>query len=262
MVLDATYSGVATLTQANTFTGGTTLSGGTLQIIASSLPVVGPFFTGGTGPLGTGTLTINGTSTVSADNNNNVGRAIANDLAINTSGTVTFSALGALNINGQNQSISGGPTLTFNSSTGNPIFGAYAMNLNSNVTLNGTGVGPVFNAGLTVGGGAGTRTITDNLSTTTLTIAGPLTLNSNLTFGGTHGGAITMTGITTTVVGSGGITLAFSDAAGGNGLTSYTTGPLVLGGDFTLTGRIEVDGAGFVGTEAMRVQATVGCLGP
>jgi Concanavalin A-like lectin/glucanases superfamily len=32
-----------------------------------------------------------------------------------------------------------------------------------------------------------------------------------------------------------------------------------LAGDFTLTGRIEIDGAGFVGNEAMRVQATLGC---
>jgi hypothetical protein len=51
------------------------------------------------------------------------------------------------------------------------------------------------------------------------------------------------------------------DVAGSPGAQTWHVTGAELTGDFTLTGRIEVDGAGFVGNEAMRVQATVGCLG-
>jgi fibronectin-binding autotransporter adhesin len=225
-------NGTLTLSGANTYSGGTTLSAGTIIIAASSFPTVGPLIGSATGPLGKGTLTINGASTLRIDST--TGRTIANDFTLNTSGTVTFGASGTttLTISGQNQSIAGTPTLSFN--TVGTTFASYPMALNSSATLSNTGAGaPSFNGGLTVASGG--STITDSMSST-LTIVGPLTLNGNLTLTGTHAGLITMSGITETIVGSGGATLHFNDSAGANGLTTYTTGPLILGGNFTLTG--------------------------
>lgn len=49
------------------------------------------------------------------------------------------------------------------------------------------------------------------------------------------------------------------DVAGTPGAQAWHVTGADLAGDFTLTGRIEVGGAGFVGNEAMRVQTTVGC---
>ncbi|MEI8122505.1 MAG: autotransporter-associated beta strand repeat-containing protein, partial [bacterium] len=230
VALSKTNAGKLTLSSANTYSGGTTLTAGALNIsTVNSVPTIGPLYTGGTGPLGTGTFTINGASTINTD----AARTIANDLAITTSDTVNFSPTTSLTINGQNQSIAGGPTLNVTVAT---TFGAYPMNLNSSATISGAGA-VSFNGGLTVGG-SGAEVLTDS-SSTTLTIAGPLTLNKSLTINGTHG-AITIATISETIVGSSGATLTFSDGAAGNGATTYTTGPLLLGGDFALYGNSTV----------------------
>ena len=50
------------------------------------------------------------------------------------------------------------------------------------------------------------------------------------------------------------------DVEGTPGFQAWHVTGFDLGAGFELTGRIEVDGAGFVGNEAMKVQATAGCL--
>lgn len=52
------------------------------------------------------------------------------------------------------------------------------------------------------------------------------------------------------------------DVAGAPGAQAWHVTGVDLDGEFALSGRIEVDGTGFVGNESMRVQVTAGCLAP
>jgi autotransporter-associated beta strand protein len=104
-------SGVLTLSAANTYTGGTTVSGSTLAI-------------GDNSALGSGQLTLNG-GAVSALGSGFLGNAISNNTVIQANSRVSGSS--TLTING-----------TFTNSGGNNVMNStntFALNLNGNVYL-------------------------------------------------------------------------------------------------------------------------------
>jgi autotransporter-associated beta strand protein len=282
-----TGGGTVTLSGANTYSGGTTLNAGTLQIGSSSTGSVT------NGPVGTGTLTLNG-GTLSS----NVGdfitvRSIAN--AITFGGDVTFGTntnFGALAFSGAG-TLTGDRTLTFIADvtySGNigESGGSFGITKNGSGTLKLSGFntysgGTTVNAGLlwlnsggalgsasgslTVNGGivdlGGNSVTVGNLTGTGGTIwnnlnaqntTATLTIGNGNTGGGNYQGLITNNnGATNGILalaktGTGTITLSGANTYSGG--TTVNGGTLLVNntsGSGTGTGGVTVNNGGTLG---------------
>jgi autotransporter-associated beta strand protein len=141
-------SGTTVLTGANTYSGGTTVSAGTLQVGA-----------GGTAGSITGNVTNNGTLAFNRSDVVTFAGNISGTGAVVQAGTGTLILTGASTYSGPT-TISGGTTVLVNGSLGNT-----AVGVNNGGTLGGHGTlnGPVtLNAGATISPGASVGTLTVN----------------------------------------------------------------------------------------------------
>jgi autotransporter-associated beta strand protein len=239
--------GVLVFSAANSYTGGTTLNGGTLGL-------------GNAGALGTGALTLTS------------GILRADTVPVSIANAVTF--IGAVTIGGSlNLTFTGAATLTINitlavTNTGVTTFagpvgesgGAHKLTKSGNGQLvlsaaNTYSGGTVLSAGtLTAGnnGALGTGTLTPSAGTITATggpisLANAVSLAGSITFGGsanlTLTGAVTLTGSFTLTVNNTGVTTlagAIGEAGGSRTLTKMGSGVLVLSGTNTYTGTTTV----------------------
>ena len=240
--LAVTKSGVGAwvLSGANTYTGVTTVSAGTLVATTNAEA------------LGAGTLTLSG-GTLSLANNTglNFGRAVTvtGDATIN-SDTLTAQAgvihtLGTLSIGNNTLTIGLGTTAT---STQGLIFGATTLTGNATINANEDASGglltltTVTGAGrnLTIGGTADTA-VTGAITTTT----GTLTKNGTGTL--TLNGVNTYTGVTTINAGTLSVaTLGDGGVAGNLGQATSAVGNQVLaGGTLSYTGATATTNRGF-----------------
>ena len=180
----------------------TTLSGGDLSLVSSQT------FGAGTLVHGSGRL-IAGNGPVSVANQGTISADVAgNTLSIGPGySVITLSNSGTL------QAISGG-TLTLGTST--------SLTNTANITADGTAL------------------VSGNVVNSTVNINGPLVLNNGSVLTTTNGGVININGTTTN---AGTITLNRGTLGRGtNTGTISITGPVNLGGDFSSSGSLGVDG--------------------
>jgi len=263
-------AGTLSLTGANTYSDGTTVSAGTLQLSGSG--TLGS--TSGALTVNGGTLNLNGTNqgvgnltgsggtilnnatatnvTLTIGNNNGTGGNYAGVIANNTSGTgtvaLTKTGTGTITLSGTNTytgatTVSGG-TLLVNGSTASGS--AVSVN-NSGTTLGGTGT---IGGTVAVGSGANLLGGTGSTASGTLTLANNLTLNSGsiielaLGASGAHS--------TITRSGSGSWTFAMNQAFTfinlGAQATTYDNIITGLAADPTTEGSWTITNAGWVGT--------------
>ncbi|MBU3543274.1 filamentous hemagglutinin N-terminal domain-containing protein, partial [Polynucleobacter sp. MWH-Loch1C5] len=233
--------GKITLTQPNTYSGGTSVLGG--------LVIAGIASTGAitNGPFGTGTVTINSGYTVDLNGFN-----VAN--AFNLSGTGINSDGALINSSSTAVSVSGTITLADNSSVG----GA------GNITLSGDLLGSY---GLTkVGANTLTLTGVTNGTTTTTISVGTLKIGNSGTSGALGSGVITNNG-SLIIDRSNAITVT-NDISGSGSLTKNGSGTLTLTGTNTYAGAsninvgtLEVSGTGKLGNGNYTSALTVGASG-
>jgi len=248
LVLNGDATSTQTLAGMNTYTGGTTITSGTLQ-------------------LGDGT-TNNGS--VMGNILNNSALAFANPLAqtyggsISGSGTLTKSGAGTLSLSGASSysggtSVSGGKLIV--TSTGSLASGS-ALNVAGGATANlayaGATLGAVSNSGtlnftntipptdtVTLTGGltgAGTTTFSANAQVVGTVSQGTITVAGNGTFDTLDGATLSITGAATiATVNSGSLTVGGSStittvSGGTMTLNGTSTIPTVSGGTMTLNG--------------------------
>jgi len=237
----------------NTFTGGVTLTGGTIMG-QSSTGVPGSVTKG---PFGTGTLTLRGGSIGTLSGSGGT-TTIANDLVLDGVNNTPISFINGTDGFFRQATYSGtttiqnAPTLNFTKAPGNNNTGAVnftgAKSLNSNLTFTGTHSASVtFTSGFNLGGND--RTITFNDDGTT-SIAGDLAgAASTLTLAGTSAKAVIagFTGSTAhglTVNGSANSLFTMTVASTYTGTTSVTGGTLVYGlSNAISTGAVTVNGS-------------------
>ena len=240
-------AGSLSLAAANTYTGGTTFSAGTLML-------------GDANALGSGGLTFTNTSAARIGATDATGRTVANAITFNNSGTVRFGGgdtgtgdltfSGAVSLGGDSRTLDVTPsrTTTFAGlvSDGGIIkSGTGALALTNPNTYSG---GTTLTEGtLRVGNNAalGTGTVTLNGGTlssnsgTTRTLANNLVIGSDVSFGdGTNGGqlvfdgAVNLQGATrtlTSVLGTQGA--RFNGVISNGGITMAGTGRITLAND-------------------------------
>ena len=205
-----TTAGTTTLSNANTYTGSTTLTAGTLVL-------------GNKAAFGTGTVTWNGVNT-SANTDLSGANAIPNTGAFNATGNI-FTGSNNLELSGALTNSVPANTITNNLSSGTLTF-SNTFNLSNSgtartVTLGGTGNTAV--SGVIANGGGSTS----NLSKSG---AGTLTLSNANTYTGT-----------TTINGG---TLLVNGSTAASAVTVNSTG--TLGGTGTVNGSVSVSSGGFV----------------
>ena len=288
--LTASGNGTLILTNANTYTGGTTVSGGTLQL-GDGVANVGSV----TGNIGTST----GAAVAFAVPSSSSPQTFSN--AITGSGSLVVAGPGVLIVNGTNNSFSGGTTIsggtlqlgdgasnngsvpgpvtnnvalvfanpnpqTFAGAIGGsgPVFvnGSGSLTLAGNNTFSG-GVTLASNATLYVNSntalGSGTLTINGGVidSTTAGVALGnvPQNWNADFTFGGTNNlnlgtGRVLLGNNRTVTLNAGVLTVngPISDGNAGYSLTlqSSNTGTLVLGGTSSYSGGTNVNSGALV----------------
>ena len=214
-------SGTVTLAAANTYSGGTTLNGGTLAVSNNTA-------------LGSGTLAVTANGTLQAATS----VRLANNQTVATSVTETLNANGNSFTNAGN--ISGNGSLAVTNSQGS-----------GTVTLSGSNS---YAGATTVDGGTlalGSSTALPTTTTLTVGNTGILNLSGNnasvagLASGGsgasiTSGSAATLT-VNTTLANS-----FFGTIGGSVALTKSGSGTLTIGGNNTYTGTTLVNAGGFV----------------
>jgi fibronectin-binding autotransporter adhesin len=212
-------SGVLFLNAQNTYSGGTFLNAGTLEVAVDSTPTSG---TVTSGPIGTGTLTINGGILTARSGN----RTIANAVTINNDFTL-------------NSSVSAGAnTLTL---SGNVDLAGGTRVINVTASSGSTISGVISNGGLTKAGnspltlsGANTYTGATNVTAGTLSLTG--------TLGSGAGGGTAITNSATFTQNSTGVitgTSSFTNTAGTAilaGANNYSGATNVNGGTVTFSG--------------------------
>ena len=212
-----TKSGVGTLTLsgANTYSGGTTLSSGTLNINNASALGTGAFTIGG----GTIDNTTNAALTLTTSDAINIGTSFTfggtqnlnlGTGAVSDNGNYTITLNGSsktLTLGGTMSNTSGGDqTLTVNGAGNTLVLGGYTLNNTSigSDTINGTGnvtiAGPITNGsafqGRLIYNGTGTLTFSGaNTFTGQLTLSsGTLRMSGSGTLGPPGGGNVTVNG--------------------------------------------------------------------
>ena len=218
--LTQSTAGTTTLTGTNSYTGGTTISAGTLQVGNG----------GTTGTLGSGTITDNGTLAYDFSTSINLTTVVGG------SGTLSLTSTGGAITQGAGIAVGG---VTANAATG--------------ITLNGPGNAfSTFSAANSTSGAIAVTDTSTTLTITAITQSGSAA-GSNITINQT--GALTTTGtISTTAAASGAISLTSSAAMTVNaGISTGGTGNLSLLANQagTATGSfagLTVNGSGSVST--------------
>lgn len=238
-------TGALTLSGANSYSGGTTLSAGTLNI--NNAGVGGK---SATSALGTGTFTINGGT---IDNTTGGAITLATGNAVTFGGNFTYGGTQNLDFGGGKVSNGGSYTITLNGTNSTLTFGTMNNTLNAaqTTTVNGAGNTLVL-GGYTLNNasqidtinGSGNVTITGAIasggkSTSGLTYSGTGTLTLSGT--NTYGGATTVSSGTVLVNGSNtgaghysvnnsGTTLGGTGTISGGGTVTIGNGARLLGG--------------------------------
>ena len=226
-----TKSGGGTLIIAmagNTYSGGTYLDAGVLQIAADST------LSGGTvasGPLGTGTLALSG-GTLQDDGN---GRTVANPISI--LGNVTLASAGAsgLTLSGNTLAITGSPTITVTAPTtiGDQITGG-SLVLAGASTLTLTAATNTYTGPTLVEGGS----LVGNVAN--IPTAVTLSNNANVTYNQTSAGTLNVA-----VSGTGSLT-----KAGGSVLTIGTASLSYSGNTIVSNGTLQLGAPGYLASRS------------
>ncbi|MBJ7427415.1 MAG: autotransporter-associated beta strand repeat-containing protein, partial [Bacteroidia bacterium] len=255
-------SGIQVLSGANTYSGGTTLTAGTLRLGTGNTGSVGSITNS---PIGTGSLSLNGGTLTS---NGVTDRTILNaytlggDITLGdatNNGVLTFSAAGTLSGNRQ---VTTASPVTFSGAVGETggasrltKAGSSALTLSAANTYTG---GTTLSAGTlnianasALGTTAGTFTINggtiDNTSGSSLNLSNyPMTWGGNFTFTGTHDlnlgtGNIARSGDVTVTVSANNLTVGGDIAGGTNKIVKAGVGALALSGASSFTGNLEID---------------------
>jgi fibronectin-binding autotransporter adhesin len=247
-------SGALSLSGANTYSGNTTLSSGTLNINNAG--------SGGTSSaIGTGAFTINGGT---IDNTTSGAITLTTNNAITLGANFTFGGTQNLNLGTGAITNAGNRTITLNGTNSTLTFGGTMTNssgANQITTVNGAGNTLVL-GGYTLSNSGSNRTDTINGSgnvTITGVVASGSTSVSGLTYGGS--GVLTLSGPNT----YGGVTTVNSGTLLVNGNSSSATGNVsvnnsgtTLGGTGTIGGPVTVgSGAKLLGGTGSAASGTL-----
>jgi autotransporter-associated beta strand protein len=200
-----------TLTNSNTYTGGTTVNGGILQLSPAGLSnALAP----------TGSLTINSLGTVIL--NNNTGQTITN---LNGNGSLQLGSLGFLTVNPTSTSLFSGPI------TG---LGGVIVGGSTPLILTGTNS---YAGGTAVNGGAA-------LQGTTTSLQGSITNNGDVIFDQTFSGAFSgnLTGGGSLLINGGGSVIFNTSQMAIS--TDVTAGELIILNPATLTSNVTIESGG------------------
>jgi fibronectin-binding autotransporter adhesin len=205
LTFNGTYTGTATINQANTYSGTTTLSAST-----------GKFVLGNKAAFGTGTLAANGV-TISASTDLSGANAIGN-ATVNLGGNNTFAGSNNIQLTGT-VTATASRTITNNMSAGSLTLSG-PVNLSSNATSNTVtvaGTGNTTISGAIANGGTATA------SKLTKSGTGMLTLTGANTYGGLttiSAGTLLANNASGSATGAGAITVAAAGTLGGTGIVS------------------------------------------
>ena len=207
---------------ANTYTGGTNLSGGTLVLnnVGSA---------GTSSAIGTGALNITGGT---LDAGAAMSSAISTHNTLTFGGSFTFAGSNSLNMGTGNVTLSATPTITVNANTltlGGTISGAQGLTLNGSGTLALTNASSNYTGATTINGGTLSVT-TLALGTAVSSIGNSTSAQANLIInGGTLQflGASAQTTDRRMTVGANGATFDSSGTAAGNSITFSNTSAVV-----------------------------------
>jgi len=241
-------TGSVTINTANTYSGGTTLNDGTLNL-------------GNAAAIGTGALTIAGGT---LDNTSGSAMTLSSNNAQNWNGSFAFTGTNNLNMGTGAVTLGASPTVTVNGGTltvGGAIGGLFALTKAGAGTLTLSGASS-YSGGTTLNAGTLNINNASAIGTGALTIAGGTTLdntsgsaitlstnnaqnwNGDFTFTGTNNlnmgtGAVTLNASPTVTVNAG--TLAVGGISGSFALTKAGAGTLTISGASTYSGGTTVN---------------------